>query len=70
MIAAIVHNIMRVLGGFQGMASRHFKALPDYKPGTSITIEKSKFARNAKQTLDRILKDEDAIRKPSIYTGD
>lgn len=60
---------MRVLG-FRGSMGRHFKALPDYKPGTSITIDKSNFTKHAKQTLDRVLKDEDAIKKPSIYTGE
>lgn len=53
------------------MVGRHFKNhLPDYKPGTSIAIDKSKFARYTKQTLDRILKDESALKKPSVYTGE
>jgi len=59
------------ISGFQGMVGRHFKNhLPDYKPGTSIAIDKSKFARYTKQTLDRILKDESALKKPSVYTGE
>ncbi|KAH7623947.1 putative LanC-like protein 3 [Nannochloris sp. 'desiccata'] len=60
---------MRILK-IQGMMGRHFKnQLPDYKPGTSITIDKSKFARYTKQTLDRILKDENALQRASVYTG-
>lgn len=56
---------------FQGIMGRSFKNhLSDYKPGTVITIDKSKFARYTKQTLDRILKDESALKKPSVYTGE
>lgn len=49
---------------------RQFKnTLPDYKPGGGAGIDRSKIVRHLKHTLDVVTADEDARRKPSIYTG-
>jgi hypothetical protein len=52
------------------MAARFFtNDLPDYKPGTHVAINNDKLAGLLKHSLQRILSNSAALRKPSVYTG-